>query len=156
MKLTVKQLKSVIRNVLHESRWDAPVGGLRASKNPRSAGGRQVKAGKVEEENRELSPIEVEDLFPGAVEAWVESAPEMYDIFEPEKELWGTDPEIMKKKVTEKTFWAKIGDSLRVGFKEEPTITLAKWNSSMGEEGDWVEEAQPYEHSNPLKDPWMR
>lgn len=156
MKITVKQLRSLIKNVIQESRWDAPTGKLRTSKNPRSAGGRQVKAGKVEEDNRELSPTEVESMFPGAVDAWVETAPEIYDIFEPEKELWGSDPDVMRKKVAEKTFWAKIGDSLHVGFKEEPTITLAKWDPAAAGEGDWIEEAQPFENPNPMRDPWMR
>lgn len=157
MKITIQELRSIIKDVLIEGRWDGPTGKLRTSKNPRSAPSRQVKAGKIEDQNRELSTTEVESMFPGAVDAWAETAPELYDMFQSEKDLWGDQPEVMRKKVAEKTFWAKIGDSLRVGFKEEPSITLAKWEPEAGAgEGDWIEEAQPFENQNPMKDPWMR
>lgn len=152
MKTTIKLLRSLINEVIEEGQWGGPTGPIRGSKTKRSAGGRQIKAGKIEEPNRVLSPIEVNEYFPGAVDAWVEVAPEMF----PEREevvVFGGDPNprALKDAIKKATVWTKVGDTLRVGFKDEPMFDVARWDSSMGEGGDWVDEIMPHENPNPLK-----
>lgn len=113
MKIKICELRQVIREVLEEI--GGPSGGLRRVRGP---GGRQVKLGKIEEENRELSPAEADHLFPGAVEAWTEVVPDMYPDFP------FHDPFSIRKG----TLWFKIGDKLKVSFKDLPQVELAVWD----------------------------
>lgn len=82
-------------------------------------GGRQFKIGRVEDENHELSTAQVEHMFPGAVDAWVEVVPDMYPDFP-----FADDPQVIKAR----SLWFKIGKQLRVAFAEAPQIELATWD----------------------------
>jgi hypothetical protein len=141
MKTTVKQLKELIREVMQEGQWGTPTGSIRGSKNPRTPGGRQVKAGKIEDTNKKLSTTEVESMFPGAVAAWTEVVPELFPEY-PVVQTFKTDPNprALPDAIKNSTLWTKIGDTLRVGFKDMPQLDVAKWDPSME---DWVEEAVP-------------
>lgn len=119
MQIKIGELRQVIREILEEMR--GPSGGLRQVRGP---GGRQVKLGKIEEENRELSTIEAEHLFPGSTDAWAEVVPDMYPDFP------FHDPFAIKKQ----TAWFKIGDQLRVAFKMLPEVEVAVWNQ---QNEDW-------------------
>ncbi len=95
----------------------APTGKLRPV---RGGGGRQHKIGKVEDENRELSPVEAERMFPGSTEAWAEVVPDMYPDFPFD------DPMVIKNR----SLWFKIGSELRVAFADMPQVELASWDPS--------------------------
>lgn len=122
MQLTVKQLKRLIAEAL-VSEFNAPSGSLRRTK---STGGRQFKLGKIEDENRELSFSEAEDLFPGSTDAWTEVVPDLFPDFP-----WD-DPLVIKRK----TLWFKVGNELRVAFDDMPQVELATWHP---DRDDWIE-----------------
>jgi hypothetical protein len=98
-------------------------GGLR---RVRDGGRPQYKIGKVEDDNVELSFSEAEQMFPGATMAWAEIVPELYPDFP-------FDAPIAIKKGSS---WFRIGDKLRVAFKDMPQIELAEWDPSRE---DWIE-----------------
>jgi hypothetical protein len=126
MKYTVKTLKEAIRDALTEL---GPIkGGLRTSQKGEKVR-QQYKIGKVEDENRELSAFEAEQLFPGSTSAWVEVVPELYPDFP------FNDPFSIKKG----TLWFKLGDRLRVTFQDMPQAELAEWDP---EREDWFELGQ--------------
>jgi hypothetical protein len=85
----------------------------------RGGGGRQVKLGKVEDENQELSPVQAENMFPGSTEAWAEVVPDMFPEFP-----FADDPQVIKAR----TLWFKIGSQLRVAFADMPQVELATWD----------------------------
>lgn len=104
------------------SEFGSPSGSLRRVSGP----SRQVKIGKIEEENKEISSFEAEELFPGSTEAWVEIVPELFPDFP-----WD-DPVAIKKN----TLWFKLGNELRVAFDDMPQVELAAWDSNRE---DWIE-----------------
>lgn len=123
MKSTQKLLlKTLINELLNEL---GPIrGGLRRYRG--SENKLQYKIGKVEDENRELSSFEAEQLFPGSTTAWVEIVPSLYPDFPFD------DPFSIKKN----SAWFKIGNKLRVAFKDMPQLELAEWDPL---KEDWVE-----------------
>lgn len=121
MKISVKHLRKLIRETLEE--FGGPSGGLR---RVRGGSGQQHKIGKVEEENKQLSTFEAEELFPGSTDAWTEIVPELFPDFPFD------DPMSIKKH----SMWFKIGSQLRVAFEEMPQLELASWDP---EREDWIE-----------------
>lgn len=121
VKIKLIELKELIKDLLKEAA--GPSGALR---RVRGAGGQQYKIGKVEDENRELSSFEAEQMFPGSVVAWTEIVPELFPDYP------FHDPFSIKKH----SLWFKIGNELRVAFSEMPSIELAQWKP---EKDDWVE-----------------
>lgn len=122
MKITVSELRQLIRETLEE------IGGPKGKLRPvRGDGGRKVKLGKIEDENKELSAFEAEQLFPGATAAWAEVAPEMF----PDEYIF-PDPIAVKRN----TFWSKVGDQLRVASKNNPQHELMVWDPSRQ---DWFD-----------------
>lgn len=88
---------------------------------------RQFNTGYVESDNRELGLGEVESMFPGAIDAWIEVAPEVYpDAFS------RMHPTAIKNS----TLWFKIGDQLRVAKHDFPQIELMFWDPNRQ---DWIE-----------------
>lgn len=118
MRITVARLKTLIREALDEIS-----GPLR---QVRDGGKQQYKVGKVEDENRELSFAEAEQLFPNSTNAWAEIVPELFPDFPFQ------DPRAIKMK----SLFFKIGSELTVAFEEQPQLELAKWDP-MRE--DWIE-----------------
>lgn len=107
-----------VRRLLNEallSEFGSPSGAIRKTK----PGGRQFKIGKVEEENRELSANQAEQMFPGSTEAWAEVVPDMFPDFP-----FADDPQVIKSR----SLWFKIGSQLRVSFADMPQIELATWD----------------------------
>lgn len=126
MRTTLGEVRRYISQALNE--FGTPSGSLRKTKS----GGRQFKIGKVEDENRELSTGEAETLFPGSTDAWAEIVPELYPDFPFD------DPRAIKHS----SAWFKIGDKLRVAFKQAPQVELAVWDP---ERADWFELEQAAE-----------
>lgn len=93
----------------------------------KTTGKPQHRIGKIEDENRELSFAEAEQMFPGSTDSWVEVVPDLYPDF-PFPEY----PIAIKRGSS----FFKIGDKLRVAFKEMPQIELAQWEP---DRDDWVE-----------------
>jgi hypothetical protein len=120
MKTTIGELRRVIGDVMSE------IGSLSGKLRPTKDGGRQYKIGKIEDENRELSVVEAERMFPGSTDAWAEIVPEMYPDFP------FTDPKIIKQR----SAWFKIGSDLRVAFADMPQIELMQWSP---ERQDWFD-----------------
>lgn len=118
MKITVAKLKTIIREALDEIS-----GPLR---QVRDGGRQQYKIGKVEDENRELSFAEAEQLYPGSTGTWAEIVPDLFPDFP------FTDPRAIKMK----SLFFKIGDKLTVAFEDQPQIELATWDP---ERDDWIE-----------------
>ena len=122
MKIKLKELRSLIRETLSEV--GGPTGSIR---NPGSkSSGRQVKLGKIEDDNKELSAIEVDEQFPGALDAWVEIVPDMYPEF-PFSDAYS---------IRKNCVYFKIKNELRVAFKDMPSVELMKW---VPEADDWFE-----------------
>jgi hypothetical protein len=115
MKTTLGEVRRLIAKVMTEI--GSPTGSLR---RVRGGSGRQVKLGKIEDENRELSPAQVESMFPGAADAWAEVVPDMFPDFPFD------DPQVIKAR----SLWFKIGSQLRVTFAEAPQIELAFWDDN--------------------------
>lgn len=125
MKISVKQLRTLIREtVIAEMR--GPSGKLRDPGGKSKSSGRQVKLGKIEDENGELSSAEADLKFPGSVDAWCEVVPDLFPDFP-----W-TDPIAIRRG----SEFYKIGNQLRAGFKSLPGVELAFWEGA-GEDGDW-------------------
>lgn len=101
--------------------FGSPRGALRSA-----TGKQQYKIGKVEDENKELSPFEAELGFPGSVSAWTEIVPELFPDFP------FHDPASIKKGSS----FFSINGELRVAFKDMPQVELAIWHPDME---DWVE-----------------
>lgn len=124
MKLDITILRKMIKQSLNE--FHTPSGGLR--RPSRSGSGKtQYHIGKVEDENRELSSFEAEELFPGSVEAWVEIVPELW----PEAPIM-FDPISIKRG----TLFFKEGNKLTAAFQTMPQIQLATWDEN---KQDWIE-----------------
>lgn len=129
MRITLNELCSVIRDIIiSEAGWGGPRGKLRTSQRMRDSkwSNRQVKIGRVEDENGPISSIDAELMFPGAVDAWVEIVPEYFPEFP-----FADDPVAIRRG----SAWYKIGNELRVGFKDIPDVELAIWNPR---QQDWV------------------
>jgi len=112
MRTTIGELRVLVRKVLLE--MSGPRGKLRPSK-----GGRQYKIGKVEDENRELSSVEAEHMFPDSTEAWAEIAPGLYPEFP-------YDPD--SRTVKRKTTWFMIGNELQAMIQDVPDAEPMKWD----------------------------
>lgn len=126
MRITLNELRQIIKKTLAEARG-APSGALRpVKKGERSGSGQKFKIGKTEDDNRELSAAEAEAMFPESTEAWAEVVPQLYPDFP------FSDPVA----VTRASAWFKIGNELRVAFRDMPQIELAKWSPG---KADWVE-----------------
>lgn len=121
MKIKLQELKQIIHSVLKEF---GPIsGGLRkASGKPR------YHIGKIEDQNKELSAFEANELFPGAVDAWVEIVPEIW----PEAPFVDFDPRTIK---TGSIFY-KEGNKLTASFATMPNIKLAEYDP---QKEDWIE-----------------
>lgn len=119
MQLTIRQLKYLITEAL-VSEFNAPRGSIRKTKGS----GQQFKIGKIDDENKELSSFEADDVFPGSTDAWAEIVPELFPEFP-----W-TDPAVIKKK----TLWFRVGKQLSVAFSDMPQVELAVWDPARD---DW-------------------
>lgn len=73
----------------------------------------------------ELSTIQVDEMFPGATEAWAEVVPDLFPDYP-----FADDP----KAVLMHSLWFKIGPQLRVAFTEMPQMELATWDE---DRDDW-------------------
>jgi hypothetical protein len=123
MKMSLNELRAIIRDVLLKE-FNTPSGGLR---KVRQGGRQQFKIGKVEDENRELSSIEANELFPGSVDAWIEIVPE----------LWSDAPIMMDPiSIRKGTLFFKEGNKLTAAFQDVPQIQLATWDEA---KQDWIE-----------------
>ncbi len=118
MRITVGKLKQLIKESLNELG-----GGLRKVK---PGGRQQYKIGKVEEENRELSFSEAEQMFPGSTDAWAEIVPALFPDFPFD------DPRVIKQR----SLFFKVGPNLAVTFPEMPQVELATWDPARE---DWIE-----------------
>lgn len=121
MKISIGNLRGLINEEL-QNEIGGPRAGLRTS---RRGGRQQYKVGKIEDENRELSFSEAEDLFPGSTSAWAEIVPFYFKEFPfPDQPLT-----ILKRSV-----FFKEGDKLTVAFADFPQATMGKWDSK---KEDW-------------------
>lgn len=118
MKITVGKLKQLIKEAVNEIS-----GPLR---QVRDGGRQQYKIGKVDDDNRELSFAEAEQLFPGSTNAWAEIVPEIFPDYPFD------DPRAIKMH----SLFFKIGQDLTVAFEEQPQVELAKWDPVRE---DWIE-----------------
>ncbi len=117
MKITLGELRHVIAEAL-VTEFGGLSGKIRKP-GEKSKNSRQVRIGKADpDENREMSLGEAEVLFPESTEAWAEVVPDMFPDY-PHK-----DP----RSIMRGSVWFKIGDTLRVAFKEAPQIELATWD----------------------------
>lgn len=122
MQTTLGKLKQLIKEMVVLEAGSLS-GGLRRVRDGRP---QQFKIGKVEDENRELSSFEAEEMFPGATDAWAEVVPDMFPDFPFD------DPKVIKARSS----WFKIGSQLRVAFSDMPQIELAYWDP---DRDDWFE-----------------
>lgn len=122
VKSTIGEVRRVIAAALLEI--GSPSGKLRPVRG--GSGGRQHKIGKIEDENKELSVVQAERMFPGSTDAWSEIVPAMYPEFPFD------DPMVIKSR----SAWFLIGSVLRVAFADMPQIELMEWNP---ERQDWFE-----------------
>lgn len=111
-----------LRKFIREAVLNEITGGLR-----KTTGKPQHRIGKIDDENRELSFAEAEMMFPGSTNAWTEVVPELFPEFP-----FPDQPIAIKRGSS----FFKIGDDLRVAFKEMPQIELATWDPSRE---DWIE-----------------
>lgn len=118
MRISIGRLKNLIAEALNEF---GPTGALR-----KASGNRQHKIGKIEDENRELSFSEAEQMFPGSTNAWAEIVPELFPEFP------FTDPLVIKRR----SEFFKIGPKLTVAFSDQPQVELATWDP---DREDWIE-----------------
>lgn len=121
MQIKLGDVRRIIAEALCE--FGAPKGKLRVV---RGGGGRQHKIGKIEDENRELSVVEAERMFPGSTEAWAEIVPELFPEFPFD------DPMVIKNR----SAWFLIGSHLRVAFADMPQVELMQWDP---ERQDWFD-----------------
>ena len=110
-------LRSFIRKIINEIS-----GGLRLVRDKKP----QYKIGKVADDNSELTAFEAEQMFPGSTTAWTEIVPELYPDFP------FNHPIAIKRGSSR----FKIGDKLRVAFKDAPRLELAEWDN---DRQDWIE-----------------
>lgn len=122
MKIKISELRQIIRETLDEI--GGPSGSIRGSN--KSSSGRKVKLGKIEEENKELSPFEAESRFPGSTEAWADIVPELFPDFP-----FAHD----RVSIVRGSLWFKVGDKLQVSFKDLPQLELASWDQHAQ---DWI------------------
>ena len=129
MKITEERLRNLIKEIAINEM--GPKGAIRWDRSGRK---KQYKIGKVEDENRELSATEVESMFPGAVDAWVEVGPEIYPDLVPD--IGEFDPRDQRHMfVKESVFFLENG-VLVVSGKAMPTFTLMRWDPQAE---DWFE-----------------
>lgn len=115
MRVTVRRLRHIIRESLTEM---MVTGALRKTKD-NSGSGRKVRIGKADpDENQQLSVGEAEMQFPGSIDAWAEVVPDMFPDFP-----W-SDP----VSINRGSSYFRIGDRLRVSFKDVPGVELAEWD----------------------------
>lgn len=124
MRLTATILRRMIKKTLNE--FHSPSGSLRRPAS-KSSGKTQYHIGKIEDQNKELSSFEAEEIFPGSVEAWVEIVPE----------LWPNAPVMLDPiSIKRGTLFFKEGNTLTAAFQSMPQIQLAKWDAN---KQDWIE-----------------
>lgn len=128
MKISLRQLRRLIKEEVTLAEIGGPRGGLRSSQKGKKAK-QQYKIGRVEDENRELSFSEAEMLYPGSTDAWAEIVPSEFPTFP-----FANDPLVVKRR----SVFFKEGDKLTVAFANMPQLTLATWDPMKGAgEGDW-------------------
>lgn len=127
MRITYGELRRIIREVIEETNTIDEIGGPKGKlRQVRGSGGRKVKLGKIEDENRELSAAEAETEFPESVDAWAEIVPHLFPEFPFD------DP----RSIIRGSAFFKIGPELRVAFKSHPQHELMKWSP---ERMDWFD-----------------
>lgn len=119
MRLRVKDLQKVIKEAMSEN-----FGGK--MRHYRGGGKKQYNPGKVEDENKEVSFSEAEQMFPDSTNAWAEIVPALFPEFPFD------DPKTIKMK----SLFFLIGGKLRVTFDNMPQVELAEWDP---DKQDWVE-----------------
>ena len=92
----------------------------------RGGGKKQFNPGFVQDENREISFSEAEQMFPDSTNAWAEIVPSLFPEFPFD------DPRTIKMK----SLFFLIGGKLRVTFDNMPQVELAEWDP---DKQDWVE-----------------
>lgn len=132
--ITESQLRRLIREALM-SEWGAPSGKLRRP-GSRQAGSRQYNPGYVEQpKSGELSVSEVEQYYPGAVDAWVEIVPEFYPDFVPNADVFD-DPRDLRAAVLKRSSFFAQNDKLSVAHEDMPEFEMAEWDPVRE---DWME-----------------
>lgn len=130
MRITLNELRQIIRKELAARLIEARPGGLRTSQKMKDSphSGRHFKIGKAApEEVGEIDPIDVELKYPGAMEAWIEIVPELFPEFP-----FADDPVAIRRG----TMWINNKGKLHAAFKENPNLELAEWSP---EREDWFD-----------------